>query len=98
MQEVVMKRTAMAVLAAGWVFLLGGCGADARRTGGFNAPADLAQWVWNDDSGVFPGDDLAQPTELNLCGDFDPQCQEENLGPDHARPFPLPSDPMPDPN
>src|SRR4051812_1738351 len=38
---------------------------------------------------------MGQP---NNCGDFDPQCQDQHLGPDNGMTFPLGSDPMKDPN
>src|SRR5579864_883942 len=34
----------------------------------------------------------------NVCGDTDPLCMEWDLGPDVGKPFPLPTDPMVDPN
>ena len=52
----------------------------------------------DDEDAGGPGDDGGMQGGPNNCGDNDPACHEETLGPGGGSPFPLGTDPMKDPN
>jgi len=88
-------------MATAAVFACTGCGGSNTVHGGGPQPGgtkDLA-FAFSDDGGPMATDDAGggMMGDPNLCGDWDPQCMEWNIGPDNGKPFSLPSDPMPDP-
>ena len=103
-----MKRliSPLAVASFAAASALAGCSCNPQTVGAaldlaFESPGDLAGNTVNQgDMALPPGSDLAGDdfaTPLNACGDTDPGCMTSAFGPPQ-HPFPLQSDPQPDPN
>ena len=96
------RRAGASSLVALWlvplVISVAACNGNRQRGNGGDDEVDLMRPPIQFDPEDLAGDqpDLYMEGELNLCGDFDKNCQSTSVGPPESR-FPLSGDPMRDP-